>query len=286
LPDGWTTEEVARLLPVWDELASLFLDTDYLGIVGPATIAERLRKSGLSADELERILLDEVLPAFAFNLRDVAGEWAAWHPDFLVERMTQARSWSPMRRSAEAFGFRGGIEKDWAGIRRHLPWRRRIRAGDARLINLASLNRGRVTMKKLVLLGAAVLLASCNKAEAPADTNAADVAMPADENVAMEANAAAPAAVMSLLNTSWEYQFDGEPMVTSVDQAGNFITAKADGTHVDHGTFAFKDGKDCFTSAMGEKLTMCYTATPEVAVGSTVAPTDDKAGRIHYKRVE
>nr|WP_294847965.1 hypothetical protein [uncultured Sphingomonas sp.] len=56
-------EEIARRLPVFGELGSLFLDTDYIGIVGPRKIAERISAGGYGADEVEQMLFDEVMPA-------------------------------------------------------------------------------------------------------------------------------------------------------------------------------------------------------------------------------
>jgi hypothetical protein len=71
---------------------------------------------------------------------------------------------------------------------------------------------------------------------------------------------------MSLLNTTWEFSDNGKPTVITIDRTGAYIENRADGTHVDHGTYVQKDGKDCFTSAMGDKGTSCWTAVPEVEV--------------------
>ncbi|APA87259.2 hypothetical protein BJG93_17120 [Paraburkholderia sprentiae WSM5005] len=43
-------------------------------------VAERLRCSGFALHELQKILRDEVAPAFLPNLF-VAGEWNAWSPE-------------------------------------------------------------------------------------------------------------------------------------------------------------------------------------------------------------
>ena len=41
-----TEAEIDRRLPVWEELSNLFLDTDYLEIVGPERVAAKLSAGG------------------------------------------------------------------------------------------------------------------------------------------------------------------------------------------------------------------------------------------------
>ena len=72
-----TADEIERRLPVWHALSDLFLDTE-LQPDDYARIAGSLRTSGFRRAELRSILEEEVAPAFAFNLRDVAGEWCSW----------------------------------------------------------------------------------------------------------------------------------------------------------------------------------------------------------------
>ncbi|HZV83500.1 MAG TPA: hypothetical protein VFF48_00795, partial [Brevundimonas sp.] len=90
---------------------------------------------------------------------------------------------------------------------------------------------------------------------------------------------------MSLLNTTWEIADDEAPMVISVDAAGGYIEELRDGTHVDHGAYAQRDGKDCFTSAMGDRGTNCWTAVPEVEIGASASATDNDGNRGFFKRV-
>ena len=98
--------EIDRRLPVWHALSELFLDTE-LQRQDYEAIAERLRASGYSTQQLHRILQDEVAPAFAPNLASVAGEWAGWSETTvrdLVLRSLQKRHaliWRilPMRRT-------------------------------------------------------------------------------------------------------------------------------------------------------------------------------------------
>lgn len=64
-------------MPVWSALSDLFLDTE-LDENDHRRIATAIAAAGLDAAEARAILKDEVLPAFAFNLMQVAGEWAGW----------------------------------------------------------------------------------------------------------------------------------------------------------------------------------------------------------------
>ncbi|MGD9881793.1 MAG: hypothetical protein AB7F22_03615 [Reyranella sp.] len=115
--------DIERRLPVWHGLSQLFLDTelqpqDYSGI------ADRLRASGYSLQELHCILQDEVAPAFATNFGGVAGEWTGWSESTvrdLVLRSLQKkdglmRRLLPMRRATLRH-----VEADWQKLVRLLP---------------------------------------------------------------------------------------------------------------------------------------------------------------------
>lgn len=139
-------------------------------------------------------------------------------------------------------------------------------------------------MNRILLLGATVFLVSCNSDRpASADNLSASDDLAADANTSVGSVSATP---MSLLNTTWEFSDNGKPTVISVDQAGAYIENRADGTHVDHGTYVQKDGKDCFTSAMGDKGTSCWTAVPEVEIGATASATADSGQSAVFKRIE
>jgi hypothetical protein len=90
---------------------------------------------------------------------------------------------------------------------------------------------------------------------------------------------------MSLLNTTWEFIDNGKPTIITIDEAGSYIENRADGTHVVHGTYLQKEGRDCFTSAMGDKSTSCWTAVPPVEIGGTASATSDNGGSAVFKRV-
>lgn len=134
-----------------------------------------------------------------------------------------------------------------------------------------------------IKLGAALLLASCDSNGAPTADN-----LNSGNNADAEANdpaAGAPAATMSLLNTTWEFDDNGKPTVITIDKAGAYIENRADGTHVVHGTYVQEDGKDCFTSAMGDRSTSCWTAVPPVGIGGTASATSENGGSAVFKRV-
>ncbi|MFP5329113.1 MAG: hypothetical protein ACLGHC_03110 [Alphaproteobacteria bacterium] len=134
-------------------------------------------------------------------------------------------------------------------------------------------------MRALICLSAALALAGCNKAsEAP----------PADNNMAEEANAAAtaaPAALTTLNETTWEYTDPdtGKPIRESIDASGKYISVSGS-EHIDHGTAVMKDGKACFTSAMNNEGEVCWT-DPMLAIGQSGETTSDKGEKVTVKRV-
>ena len=143
-------------------------------------------------------------------------------------------------------------------------------------------------MRALLILTATVALAACNNkpAEAPA---ANDMAMNADVDAAnanmADANMAAPAALASINETSWEYTDakSKKPIQESVDAAGKYIAVSGK-EHIDHGTAVMKDGKACFTSAMDKQGEVCWT-DPMIAVGASGETTSDKGEKLAIKRV-
>ena len=129
-------------------------------------------------------------------------------------------------------------------------------------------------MKKLILLAGVAMLAACGGQEAAAP----------EENVAV-AETEAPAAVMSLNETSWTFTRDGKPIQESVDATGNYIANSGD-EHIDHGTYAMVDGKQCFTSAMTDEGQVCWTAPASMEVGESAEITSDKGETLTVTRVE
>ena len=79
-------ELIRERMPVWEALSEFFLDTnlqedDYKRIAG------ELARSPYSEAQLWEILRFEVYPACHLNLLCVAGEWAGFGDDWLMERV-------------------------------------------------------------------------------------------------------------------------------------------------------------------------------------------------------
>jgi hypothetical protein len=137
-------------------------------------------------------------------------------------------------------------------------------------------------MRLTIVTLAAIALISCNKAEAPADTNAADNNMMSE--VTNTATPATPAA-FPINETSWEYTDPDtkKPIQESIDASGKYISQS--GTeHIDHGTVVMKDGKACFTSAMTKEGEECWT-DPKLEIGQSGETTSDKGEKLTVKRV-
>jgi len=138
-------------------------------------------------------------------------------------------------------------------------------------------------MRLTIVTLAALALVSCNKTEAPADTNTADANVAADANVvAADANAAV-AAPNEYAESSWEFTYKGKPMLESIDASGNYITVSGK-EHIDHGTAVVKGTKLCFTSAMNKEGEDCWQ-DPKLAVGESGESVSDKGEKVSLKRV-
>ena len=106
-------ETFAERMPVWAALSQLFFDTEQTE-ADIACIAGQLRQSPYNADELHRILRNEVAPAFSANLLSVAGEWAGWSEEDVREIMTHSLLRS---RGIRRFFRPRIVPKEWARIR-------------------------------------------------------------------------------------------------------------------------------------------------------------------------
>jgi hypothetical protein len=69
-----TADELERRKPVWDAMSDVFLDTETRWAF--PRIAFALVASGYSKEELDAIWKGEIVPECAWNLDQVAGEWA------------------------------------------------------------------------------------------------------------------------------------------------------------------------------------------------------------------
>ena len=69
-----TPEELERRKPVWDAMSDVFLDTETRWSM--PYVAHVLVQSGYDAEQLDAIWWREIVPECAWNLLQVAGEWA------------------------------------------------------------------------------------------------------------------------------------------------------------------------------------------------------------------
>ena len=109
-------DDIERKLPRWTALADLFLDTEIDDATRQA-IARAVRASDLDIPSVEAILKDEVLPAFAFNLMQVSGEWAGWDEAQVREIMLRSLVRKPglVRRIKQTLLW-PDIRKEWKRI--------------------------------------------------------------------------------------------------------------------------------------------------------------------------
>ncbi len=114
---------------LWVALSDLFRDTE-LEPHDFDHIAEAIRAAGLDAAAAERVLLRDVAPAFGPNLLSVAGEWAGWPDDSVVQAVQAhlARRHGWLSRAGAALGaqavrntvYRWLLRDDWQQVRRRL----------------------------------------------------------------------------------------------------------------------------------------------------------------------
>jgi hypothetical protein len=77
--------EIAHRRAVWIAFADLFLDTDVR--ISYPYIARTLAESPYSVEELRAILDREVTPTVESNLLNVAGEWAGFNEETIVQEI-------------------------------------------------------------------------------------------------------------------------------------------------------------------------------------------------------
>jgi hypothetical protein len=83
--------------PVWDALSEFFLDTE-LDKRDYERISKILADSKYSINELQEILYYEVYPVCKWNMFSVAGEWAGFHPDWIMENIAPRKDRRPKLR--------------------------------------------------------------------------------------------------------------------------------------------------------------------------------------------
>lgn len=73
-------------LPLWRAFSEFFLDTEVQEYVH-AYVAREIRASGLTLQEAESVLWNEVYPVLSPNLISITGVWSGWPDEWLVERI-------------------------------------------------------------------------------------------------------------------------------------------------------------------------------------------------------
>ncbi len=81
-------EEISKRKSVWLVLSEFYLDTE-LNDADFQRIAEILKESGYSFKELKRINYEEVAPVVSPNTLSVAGEWAGFNEEWLIEEIVK-----------------------------------------------------------------------------------------------------------------------------------------------------------------------------------------------------
>jgi hypothetical protein len=76
---------------LWIALSDLFLDTETRWFL--PHVAGLAVRHGFSWSQVQSILEDELTPVLGDNLTDVAGEWAAFDPEWLLKSLHGAGSW-------------------------------------------------------------------------------------------------------------------------------------------------------------------------------------------------
>lgn len=74
-------------LKIWQALSEFFLDTEITDSTFDY-VARAVVETGYSPQEIHSILWSEVFPALEANLKSIAGEWAGWTDEWLLEHLS------------------------------------------------------------------------------------------------------------------------------------------------------------------------------------------------------
>jgi hypothetical protein len=106
-----------RRLNVWRALSGLFLDTE-IDEITFKYIARTVLESEYSPSEIHSILWGEVFPVLEANLESVAGVWAGWPDDWLLENLEVTSGTPAIQGNVEVIRE---IKRCWAKVAGHLP---------------------------------------------------------------------------------------------------------------------------------------------------------------------
>ena len=76
-------------IPIWIALSEFYLDTE-LDESDFDRIANKIKASPYSFDEVKKINKYEVFPVLGYNLLDVAGEWAGFDETWLIDSILKS----------------------------------------------------------------------------------------------------------------------------------------------------------------------------------------------------
>lgn len=77
----------ANRLKIWQALSEFFLDTEITDSTFDY-VARVVLETGYSPREIHSILWAEVFPVLEGNLKSIAGEWAGWTDEWLLEHLS------------------------------------------------------------------------------------------------------------------------------------------------------------------------------------------------------
>ncbi|MBK8268084.1 MAG: hypothetical protein IPK83_07160 [Planctomycetes bacterium] len=86
----FSEQELVTRRIAWEGLSSLFLDTEFDDAQN-RQIAEQLRGTGFTGEELEAILETELAPLLYRNLHSTAGEWSGFDLKWIEESIRTGR---------------------------------------------------------------------------------------------------------------------------------------------------------------------------------------------------
>jgi hypothetical protein len=116
-----STDLTDERLPVWEALSEFFLDTE-LDETDHERIATVLARSEYTIEGLEEILIFEVYPPCKWNMLCVAGEWAMFGEEWIMERIAPRKDKRPKVRRRPLFGYM--FKDHWKAVAGMIKWMR------------------------------------------------------------------------------------------------------------------------------------------------------------------
>lgn len=104
-------------LKIWRALSELFLDTE-INDVTFDYIARTVLEIGYTPREMHGILWGEVFPVLECNLRGVAGVWAGWPDDWLLNNLKVSKDIPAIQGDASTIRI---IKDYWTKVATRLP---------------------------------------------------------------------------------------------------------------------------------------------------------------------